>query len=90
MINYQTICSILAELWSDYRDNQDLKEFISYNDLGLPLAYALAEGLVEEITESGQKYVIETFELLLGALNVDVTKLTDDMTLSDLLDLSEK
>jgi hypothetical protein len=90
MINYQNICTILAELWSDYRSNPDLKEFVEYNDLGLPLAYALAEGLVKEITEIGQPYVIETFELFISALNIDINKITDDMTLSDLFDLSEK
>jgi hypothetical protein len=29
--------SILAELWMNYRDDEELQDFIEYNDLGLPL-----------------------------------------------------
>ena len=32
----------------EYRDDVEFKDFIEYNDLGLPLAYAIAEGIVEK------------------------------------------
>ncbi len=38
--------SILAELWMNYRDDEQLKDFIEYNDLGLPMAYFLMNELV--------------------------------------------
>jgi len=34
-------CEILADLWMNYRDDENFKEFIEYCDLALPLAYAI-------------------------------------------------
>lgn len=90
MINYQTKCNILADLWQNYRDEKTFKEFIQYNDLGLPLAFLLREGLVEEVTETGQLYVNETFNLFITALEVDESEIFDNMTLDELLDFAEK
>lgn len=90
MTDYKTICSILGELWSDYRTDPEFKTFIEYNDLGLPLAYSLSEGLVEEITEVGQKYVLETFNLLVSALELDIENIKDGMSLVDLFELAKK
>ena len=52
-------CEILADIWLNYRDDEALKDFIYYNDIGIPLAYIIFEGLAkpEEISE---KYVEET------------------------------
>ena len=59
-------CSILATLWNEHRDNKGLQDFIEYNDLGLPLAYFVAEGLVT-IHDEARIYIDETFMLLLEA-----------------------
>ena len=61
---------ILAELWMNYRDDDNFSDFIQYNDLGLPLAYLLHNGIVKS-TESSDKFVNETFDLLLGSLEVE-------------------
>jgi hypothetical protein len=58
-------CEILAEIWVDYKNNEDFEDFVSYNDLGLPLAYAIAYGIVET-SDLAQKYIGETFDVLLG------------------------
>ncbi len=63
---------ILAELWMTYRNDENFQEFISYNDLGLPLAYALATSIVKR-TEMSTKFIDETFALLLGSLEVEDT-----------------
>ena len=63
---------ILAELWMTYRNDQNFQEFISYNDLGLPLAYALATSIVQR-TEKSTKFIEETFALLLGSLEIEDT-----------------
>ena len=63
-------CKILAEIWMDYRDDEGFTEFIEYNDLGLPLAYAVANGIVER-NPSVQRYIEETFLVLLSALKVE-------------------
>ena len=63
-------CEILSDLWLNYKADDNFKDFIFYNDLGLPLAYSLAEGIVEP-TEIATKFVNETFELLLAGLTIE-------------------
>ena len=62
-------CSILAELWMNYRNDQNFEDFISYNDLGLPLAYLLDNKIVKS-TALSVKFINETFDLLLGSLEL--------------------
>jgi hypothetical protein len=59
--------TILAELWMNYRDDEQLKDFIEYNDLGLPMAYFLMNELVLP-TKQSEVYVNETYELLISSL----------------------
>ena len=90
MSDYKTICNVLAELWENYRDEEAFEDFIDYNDLGLPIAYALREGLVSEITEVGQIYVNESFNLLIAALGLKEEEIEDGTTLDILLEMAEK
>jgi hypothetical protein len=62
--------SILAELWMNYRDDEQLKDFIEYNDLGLPMAYFLMNELLLP-TQQAEIYINETYGLLLASLGVD-------------------
>lgn len=62
--------SILAELWMNYRDDEDFKDFVEYNDLGLPLAFAIQEGIVGT-TVQAEAFVSEAFDLLLAGLGVE-------------------
>jgi hypothetical protein len=57
-------------LWLNYKADAEFKDFIEYNDLGLPLAYAIAEGIVEA-TPIATRFVEETFELLLAGLAIE-------------------
>ena len=66
---FENKITILAELWMNYRDDEQLKDFIEYNDLGLPMAYFLVNELVLP-TEKSELYINETFDLLLAALDV--------------------
>lgn len=63
-------CSILSELWMDYRNDEDFEDFVEYNDLGLPLAYAIENGIVESNPIANQ-FVEETFRLLLVGLEIE-------------------
>jgi len=63
-------CNILADIWLNYRNDEELDDFIEYNDLGLPLAYAIAEGIVES-TPLAKTFVEETFDLLLSGLDME-------------------
>lgn len=67
---FTTRCEILSELWLNYKEDPNFTDFLAYNDLGLPLAYSFAEGIVET-TELGIRFVNETFDLLLAGLGLE-------------------
>lgn len=67
---YSSKCAILAELWISYRNDEQFQDFIEYNDLGLPLAYAIAEGVITS-TEMAQRFVEETFDVFLAGLELE-------------------
>jgi hypothetical protein len=70
--DFRNKAEILSELWLDYRDDDEFKDFVEYNDLGLPLAYAVANGIVEA-SPMAENFIEETFRLLLAALEVTDT-----------------
>ena len=67
---FLTKCEILSDLWLNYKADDEFKDFIEYNDLGLPLAYAVAEGIVEA-TPIATNFINETFELLVAGLAIE-------------------
>jgi hypothetical protein len=62
---------ILGQCWIDFRDDENFKTFNEYNDIGLPMAYYVAEGLVKELTPLGEQYIDESFKMLLDVLEVE-------------------
>lgn len=79
---------MLADLWMNYRDDEEFKDFVEYNDLGLPLSYAFANSIVES-NEQVETLIDETFNLLLAALGVDEDtgfESLDDLFGADFLD----
>jgi len=78
-IENQTL--ILSDLWLNYRYDEEFLDFVTYNDLGLPLAYAISEGIVK-LTETAQGFIEETFSLLLAGVGVEDTGFE---TLDDIL-----
>ena len=69
---FENKCLILSDLWLNYRYDTEFVDFIEYNDMGLPLAYALSEGIVKG-TELSDKFIDETFDLLLGGMEIEDT-----------------
>jgi hypothetical protein len=67
---FSSKCSILGELWLSYRSEEDFEDFLEYNDLGLPIAYAIANEIVKS-TDLAKAFVEETFDLLLVALGLE-------------------
>lgn len=61
---------ILADLWMNFRDDEGFADFFEYNDLGLPMAYALSHNIVKS-TEKAEAFVNETFLLLLASLGIE-------------------
>ncbi len=66
---FENKITILAELWMNYRDDEDLQDFIEYNDLGLPLAYFLMNEIVLPTSQS-ELYINETYDLFIASLQV--------------------
>jgi hypothetical protein len=56
----------------DYRNDEEFQDFVEYNDLGLPLAYAISASLVEA-TPMAEQYINETFDLLITSLGLTDT-----------------
>lgn len=79
-----TQTQILSDLWIGYKADEQFKDFIEYNDLGLPLAYAIENGIVKS-TKMAENFIGETFALLLEGLGIE----TDEgfESLSDILDI---
>ena len=71
--NFSNKVAILADLWINYRDDDNFEDFISYNDLGLPLGYIVNTELATP-TDQGMLYINETFDLLCAALELDLEK----------------
>jgi hypothetical protein len=67
---FENKITILAELWMNYRDDEDLQDFLDYNDLGLPLAYLLMNEIVLPTSQS-EIYINETYDLLIASLTVE-------------------
>lgn len=80
----ETRISILADLWLNYRDDEEFEDFIAYNDVGLPIAFALNENFVKG-TELSNKFINETFDLLLNGLEIEDPEEGFE-TLDDVLD----
>ncbi len=76
MTDIESKCRILGKLWMDYRDDPDFIDFIEYNDLGLPMAY-LVDGDLVKMTNKGEIFVEETFELFLQSLKIEDAGFTD-------------
>ena len=70
--DFKNKCIILGDLWLNYRSETLFEDFIEYNDMGLPLAYMISESIAEP-TELGSKYVEETWDLFMAAMEIEDT-----------------
>ena len=66
---FATKCKILGDLWMQYRFEKQFEDFVSYNDLGLPLAFMASEDLVKP-GALAKDMINETFDLLLASLKI--------------------
>ena len=64
--------SILAELWMNHRGDENFRDFVEYNDLGLPLAYAISENVVS-VSDKAKLFIEETFDVLIASLEMEDT-----------------
>lgn len=64
-------CDILTQFWMQYRDEEVFESYCEYNDLGLPLAFAINEGIVKT-TDQAEAYINEAYDLLCETLGVEI------------------
>jgi hypothetical protein len=82
---FENKCHILGEMWMNMRDAEDFEDFFEYNDLGLPLAYVLANDIAVPNKKS-QGFIDETFNLLLEHLEIEDSGFEE---LDELLNMAE-
>ena len=72
MTDFTKMCEILGSLYANYKQDEDLKDFIEFNDLGLPLAYFVSEDLCQ-VSDDGARYITETWQLFLASMDLQDT-----------------
>jgi hypothetical protein len=70
--SYEVKCEILADLWVDYKNDAEFVDFFDYNDLGAPLAYAIANSIVPS-SDLAKTFIEETFDTFLTTLGIEDT-----------------
>jgi hypothetical protein len=79
---------VIGQLWIEFRNDEDFSAFMDYNDLGCPMAYMVAEGLIKELTPVGEEMISETFKMFLDLVNVteeEVDSVLPDKNLGSIL-----
>lgn len=83
-MTFETKCEILGQFWFEFRDDDKLKDFIKYNDVGLPLAWFISTDVVVP-TPVAETYISETFDLFTSALEISHEEADLFTNLNDLL-----
>lgn len=75
MTDLEIECQVLSGLWMDYRDVEAFEEFIEYNDIGLPLAHYVADGLIRKsaLEAAAITYIADTYTLLFQMLGLPLS-----------------
>lgn len=73
LTSFEDACSILAELWINHKHEKNFEDFVSYNDLGLPLAFLIDSELVIP-TDLAKRYIEESWIILLESLGIQEDK----------------
>jgi hypothetical protein len=76
---------ILGQVWVGLKSETEWRDFIWYNDVGLPLAFAFSEQIITHTVEL-EKYINETWDLLLEAMELEDIGFED---IQDLFDAQE-
>ena len=80
---------ILGQVWMQHKTDDEMADFFEYNDIGVPLAFAFAEGIINH-TPTLEQYVNESFSLFLEALGIEDTGFDDLQELWDSLEESQE
>jgi hypothetical protein len=83
--DFTKVCEILGTLYVNYKDDEELQDFIEFNDLGLPLAFLASENLCQ-VSDDGARYITETWALFVESLGLEDIGFE---TLNQMLSMSE-
>ena len=87
-MDFSDKAGVIGQLWIEFRNDEDFSAFMDYNDLGCPMAYMMAEGLIKELTPIGEEMITETFKMFLDLINLteqEIDTALSDKTLSSIL-----
>ena len=70
LTDFDSRALILGQLWINYKVDDEWVDFMEYNDLCLPLAFAFAEGIINH-TPTLEQYINETWDLFIEALGIE-------------------
>jgi hypothetical protein len=89
MTDFEIECQVLSGLWMNYRTVEGFQEFIEYNDIGLPLAHYVADGLIRKsaLEAVAINYISDTYALLFEMLGLPLSY--ECQTIDDLLAFAE-
>lgn len=82
--------NILGGFWITYKNDKDFSLFIEYNDIGLPISYYFSEGLINALTEQGEKYIHDTFSMFINAMeitNEELFSIKDNLSFDGIMKL---
>jgi hypothetical protein len=84
---FESKCQILHQVWTEKRDEALFADFIKYGDLGIPLAYAIHERIIEATPEA-KEFIDDVFDVLVGFSGAGEDTGFED--LQDLLDSGDE
>jgi hypothetical protein len=87
-MNLADKAGIVGQLWIEFRNDEDFEQFMEYNDIGCPMGYMLAEGLVKELSPVGEEMLEETFKMFLSLIEISEEEV-DGLGDPNLLDVLE-
>lgn len=68
--SYENKVDILADLWTNYREEEAFADMFAYGDISFPLAFMLKAGIVDT-TERAEGFINEAFDILLDVVGLD-------------------
>ena len=86
---FKNRCTILGQFWYDFRDDPTVKPFMEYNDVGMPLAWFIATGVVTPLPMA-EEYINETFAMFLDAMEITEDDVVDVDNLDAVLAIVEQ
>jgi hypothetical protein len=90
-MNFADKTRVIAQLWIEFRKDEDWKSFFDYNDLGSPMAYMVTQGLIKDLTPLGEEMISETLNMFLKLINTteeEVDSVVEEKDFSSILEFA--